>query len=367
MGNDQSLVLDHISIAMYAVAVFFVTMRFITRACLVKKFGLDDLYIGVAASLGGLQTVTIFMQIRYGRGRHAKDLSEEDFNEMLKYSWLNMLIYFVAIWTVKMSILALYYRIGSGMRGLPWVVQAKAVWITAGLMSATAVASFMAQLLACMPISRTWDIERQPEGCINGALFMQISAAINVATDIVLLLFPLPLLPLIKFNKKQRTALAFIFSIGLIPVIASTMRLCEIIMSGSPISDNLSWREGDSSWKWAWVPVWSQIEVDMGILVASLPSLNPLLKSMWTPTITHRASELPDFPDYQERIEHASPNKTESHVEKSRKGSQVTFYEESEDEEDEVGLAKSAIAQTAGTSLPPRQKSGKGWWRKWKQ
>jgi hypothetical protein len=45
--------------------------------------------------------------------------------------------------TVKMSILALYYRIGSGMRGLPFVVQAPAVWVTAGLMTAAAIASFM--------------------------------------------------------------------------------------------------------------------------------------------------------------------------------------------------------------------------------
>jgi hypothetical protein len=94
---------------------------------------------------------------------------------------------------------------------------------------------------------------------------MQVSAAINVGTDIVLLLFPLPLLPLMKFNKKQRSkrgairpiyppltysaaALALIFSIGLIPVVASTMRLCEIVMSGSPISNDMSWQVGDSSW-----------------------------------------------------------------------------------------------------------------------
>jgi hypothetical protein len=62
-----------------------------------------------------------------------------------------------------------------------------------------------AQLLACIPISRAWDIERQPQGCINGVLFMRISAAINVGTDVVLLLIPLPLLPLLKFNKKQRS------------------------------------------------------------------------------------------------------------------------------------------------------------------
>lgn len=42
-----------------------------------------------------------------------------------------------------MSILALYYRIGSGMRALPWILQARAVWIIAGIMSAIAVASFL--------------------------------------------------------------------------------------------------------------------------------------------------------------------------------------------------------------------------------
>jgi hypothetical protein len=42
-----------------------------------------------------------------------------------------------------MSILALYHRIGSGMRGLPFVVQASAVWVTAGLMTAATIASFM--------------------------------------------------------------------------------------------------------------------------------------------------------------------------------------------------------------------------------
>jgi hypothetical protein len=68
----------------------------------VKKFGLDDLFIAVAVvrcqmldrdrnrcadlvkSLGGLQTVTVFMQVQYGRGRHAKMLHVDSFDEMLK-------------------------------------------------------------------------------------------------------------------------------------------------------------------------------------------------------------------------------------------------------------------------------------------
>jgi hypothetical protein len=43
-------------------------------------------------------------------------------------------------------------------------------------------------------------------------------------------------------------ALAVILSIGVIPVVASTMRLCEIVMSDSPIRPGSTWQEVDFSW-----------------------------------------------------------------------------------------------------------------------
>jgi hypothetical protein len=120
-----------------------------------------------------------------------------------------------------MSILALYYRVGSGQRGLHWIVQGRAVCVTAGVMTAFSIATFLVsplpimpiwatdapqtQLFACTPVSLAWDVEHILGGCINGTIFMQVTAAINVVTDVVLLLFPLPLLPLLKFNKPQRS------------------------------------------------------------------------------------------------------------------------------------------------------------------
>lgn len=131
---------------------------------------------------------------------------------------------------VKMSILALYYRIGHGRKGLPWIVQAPAVWTVAGFMTAFGLSSFMvsfgtfliclpcdyrhhelttlfqAQLFLCVPVSRIWDIVHVNDGgCIDVSEFMITSAAINVTTDIILLLFPLPLLRLFTFNRRQRS------------------------------------------------------------------------------------------------------------------------------------------------------------------
>jgi hypothetical protein len=50
---------------------------------------------------------------------------------------------------VKMSMLALYHRIGSGQKGLPWVLQAKVIWgIAIAIMAFTvAVVLVCAQMM----------------------------------------------------------------------------------------------------------------------------------------------------------------------------------------------------------------------------
>ncbi|KAG9376759.1 hypothetical protein PtrSN002B_002376 [Pyrenophora tritici-repentis] len=298
--NDQGPVLGRVSLAMYTVAVAFVALRCFTRGYIVRKFGIDDLFIAIAVTLGAAQTVTILLQIDQGTGRHASELIVDQMNNMLKYSWCNMLIYFVANWAVKMSILALYYRITSGAQGLPWIVQTHTIWVLAGFITAFSISIFVTQFVICTPFGRVWDVLAQPDGCLNVALFMIASGAINVITDVILLIFPLPLLRLLKFNKRQRTALALILSVGVIPVISSTMRLCEILMADGPRRAGSSWQELDFSWGWAWVPVWSQLEVDIGIVAASLPCLSPLFKHVFFSKDNRPStpSKIPTLPGY---------------------------------------------------------------------
>src|SRR2546421_571648 len=51
----------------------------------------------------------------------------------------------------------------------------------------------------------TWNIETLPKGCFYAAAFNTSQAAINVATDIALLLFPMPLIWKLQICKKQRS------------------------------------------------------------------------------------------------------------------------------------------------------------------
>jgi hypothetical protein len=109
---------------------------------------------------------------------------------------------------------------------------------------------------------------------------------------------------------------------------------------------------------WSWVPVWSQIEVDVGIVVASLPSLHPLVQQVWKGFSTTRRltpSQLPDFPEYQRG--------DGGDVEKEWKADEISFYEEASDAEDEIDAAK----KEARVEVMERRRGVKrmGLWRWW--
>jgi hypothetical protein len=94
--------------------------------------------------------------------------------------------------------------------------------------------------------------------------------------------------------------------------------------------------------------------------VASLPSLNPLLKRMWAGKSKKRSltpSQLPDFPEYQQCWDLQGPLSAD--MEKSRKASEVSFYDDSSDVEDEIDLAKMAVARMAVAQQSTEAKSPK--------
>jgi hypothetical protein len=318
-----------------------------------------------------------------------------------------------------MSILAMYYRIGSGMRGIPWIAQGPAVWITAVFMTLSAVANFLvskpfheqsiftdldigadAHLLPSVPSlgHRTTVTGLCQPSIVHASLGRDQRSHGRSAVD-----FPSATAPAAEGQQETAesvisadnpshrltvllAALAVIFSVGLVPVVASTMRLCEIVMAGNPVVMGKTWQEEDSSWyesnacllleiwlmnihrTWAWIPIWSHIEVEVGIIVASLPSLNPLVKQMCAGTSTRRPStpsELPDFPDYQASWTSTKlSSDVDSDGEKSHKG--TSFYDESSDFEDDIGVAKATTMRTIEKPLAAEVTGSKRWWRRQK-
>lgn len=135
----------------------------------------------------------------------------------------------------------------------------------------------------CTPLRKAWDFTGQVPGhCINTTIFYYsmwplhycwalltflVTSAFHIAMDIWILLLPYKLIISIPRPLRERLAVYAVFGLGLFSTICAVARFNYLVIvthSKDPFYDSLP------------INTWSVIEVNVGILCASLPTLRPL-------------------------------------------------------------------------------------------
>ncbi|CCD55779.1 hypothetical protein BofuT4_P153410.1 [Botrytis cinerea T4] len=171
--------------------------------------------------------------------------------------------YPIAIAAIKFSILFFYRRIFSiGPTKLPLV-------LLGAVVAAWAIAMIIMGIFSCRPVRGFWMREEIPTVCMSEVTYLLAVAIPNVVTDIVLIIFPLPILWSLKVTMSHRIALSGIFLIGGFIVIISCLRLITVTQSNS---------NPDVTWALLPLGIFNVLEMNIGILCACLPSMAPLLR-----------------------------------------------------------------------------------------
>lgn len=117
--------------------------------------------------------------------------------------------YSVSATFIKLSLLSFYTRLSSGRAFLVLVYFAIFVVIGFGIGSVTAV------LLQCLPLSALWDQKAAAHAhCIQLVDFYYANAAINLTTDVFILLLPIHVLWGLHMPVRQRISLCALFGLG---------------------------------------------------------------------------------------------------------------------------------------------------------
>lgn len=138
----------------------------------------------------------------------------------------------------------------------------------------------------CTPISKLWDFTGQEKGhCINANSFYlgtyhsqryalrnrltmsKVTSVFHILMDIWILVLPIKPVLSISRSKRENNVLLAVFVLGVFSTIASIVRLqflVEFTRSSNPFYDALP------------INTWSTVEVSVGIVCASLPTLRPL-------------------------------------------------------------------------------------------
>lgn len=137
----------------------------------------------------------------------------------LQALWGTIPLYNVAIIFCKLSIAVQYYRVFR-TPALQRLLQGVFVFLVIyGLWAV------LGTIFTCYPVSKYWDFTVQGGKCLDRNAITYANAGINIATDVVLLAIPIPLLKNLQISRKQKYILMGVFFCGAFATAMSIIRL----------------------------------------------------------------------------------------------------------------------------------------------
>lgn len=260
-GPDQGPQLRNTTVALLVLASFFVILRFVSRYLRGVAVAFDDWIIVVSLVFCIVEGGIVFGMIAHGLGRHAATLEIPDLVIVLKLLLGLECVYLVSVALLKLSLLALYFRI------FPTREFKLATYILSGLIILWCIALNCVAIFQCNPVKKSW-LPTTPGTCIDLKAAFIGNAIPNIITDVVILLLPVRQIWKLQMRPAQRISLIAMFLLGGFVLFASIYRLIAI----------LKFNPMDTTWTLAEACAWCVIETATGIIGACLPVLRPLLR-----------------------------------------------------------------------------------------
>lgn len=144
----------------------------------------------------------------HGMGRHVIVVSDYDQMMVRKGDYVFSHFYDIALVSVKLGILAFYYRV------FVHPVFRRVVLVTAAFVLAWGIGITVTLFLACRPLAAYWDVT-VPGKCLVMVTFVYFTNISNLITDIWIFLMPVPMIWHLQLQTKKKMLLSLIFCIGL--------------------------------------------------------------------------------------------------------------------------------------------------------
>ncbi|KAL6246787.1 hypothetical protein RBB50_006094 [Rhinocladiella similis] len=272
MGLERGMQAVVTAAVFNALAFLFIVVRCISRFVIIKQAGTEDYLILFALALSIGLTVIIVLQKNNGLGRHADTVSAEDNETLSKLLYASIIVYNLALFLVKDSILYQYLRffVQRGYR--------IAAWCLIGIIGVGGCAFILTSCFSCWPIAYYWDKTTIKNGhCVDMLAFWFSFSAFNIATDLAVWFLPMPVLKRLRLPRKQKISLIAVFALGGFGCITSILRLHALYITS--ISTDLTYDNVDAA-------TWSAAELNVGIMCACIPAIRPVISLIFPRLLT---------------------------------------------------------------------------------
>ncbi|KAB8269180.1 hypothetical protein BDV30DRAFT_230069 [Aspergillus minisclerotigenes] len=268
----------------------------------------DDLVIIFALLSEIALFVCIIIEVRHGLGQSMYSLSLETVESQLKLTlliqalWASVPLYNLSLNLTKASMILLYLRL------FPLRTYQIIIYIVLIFVIITGLWMVFASFFMCIPIRGAWDIS-SPHNCIPKEVLWSLNAALQIITDMTIVILPMPLLAKLQLPRKQKIALILVFALGTLFVYpfhfqhppyqtnntsssgcaVSIVRLTALVQMIQS-TDRTKYNAAAANW--------SFIESSVAIICACLPPLRPIIVHICPRLFLsqcHSRSEKPEF------------------------------------------------------------------------
>ncbi|GAB1316376.1 hypothetical protein MFIFM68171_06586 [Madurella fahalii] len=262
--TDRGTQLFACAVSMTIISTIFVTLRFISRGCVLHVLGPTDWFMAVTLLLSITNAICIGFQVANGLGHPIALLSLDEQKTFLKLLFAGLLIANTSLVLTKISILSLLVDIFvmSTMRKAAFAViiavTVYGLWLT------------FSNIFFCIPVHSFWDPTIPNRRCINGPVKWYTDAGLNLALDLVIFFLPLPIVKSLTLPLRQKLWLYFVLALGFFVCIMSALRvyfLWVTITRRSP-------------WAAIEIATWSTIDINVSIAIACIITLKPLVAKL---------------------------------------------------------------------------------------
>lgn len=171
--------------------------------------------------------ITIGLEVHFGLGNHGIELSPDSVEKLsivchvsvvinipsthgcVQNIYISISTYCATIGLTKIAILIQYHRVFPTQKFRIWC------WILLAIMISYTIATVVACIFVCTPVNKFW--QPQVDGhCINTFASWFSNAILNVVTDLVIIITPMPVIRSLKLPKKQKYLLMGVFAFGVV-------------------------------------------------------------------------------------------------------------------------------------------------------
>ncbi|KAI0026122.1 hypothetical protein F4780DRAFT_8705 [Xylariomycetidae sp. FL0641] len=245
------------------ISTVLIAARCTVRFWFIRDPGMDD-YMIIAALFSVIAFLVANAPAKIaGLGMPMQTLTLDNMTEILQLTFAVELIYYTCIWCIKTSIVFMYQRIAIALPFKRLCIGTNVVLLV------FYVVCIVTTITQCLPVEKAWDITGLVEGtCIDTTAFFYFTSGFNIITDIWIIALPIRTLKKLQVPKADRHSLYIVFGAAGFATIMSVVRLYSIYaytFSPDPFRDG------------ALINIWSVLEINVGIMCASVPALKPLL------------------------------------------------------------------------------------------